>query len=770
MQGYTFLLVIASGSFFATWKTCSGMPPITNVEEAKDFCEENGLYDREHTPRDIHKAFHPIRPEGMMIAKDAMAFEQQVYDKSMREGAGDFTDMSTMISYSDLEAFHESSSYQESEVDCSRIPLVNTFRTANGTCNNLRFTTWGAREENLLRWLPPQYGGMGYKAPVTKRNGRDLPNARLISVKLHPDVGVEDNDHSYMLMQWGQFLDHDFSISPETPEDPEHEEGEEDECENCATNSERCFNIPISPDDPLYGVGNPATDPRFRRECLPFIRSAPTSRQCRGKGLFPREQFNELTAYIDASNVYGSDDGLAEELREGVDGRLLLASGGADVETPILPFAADIGPPCMGTLPICFLAGDVRVSEQIFLTTMHTLWVVEHNRIVTILERLNPSWDDERLYQEGRKIVGALHQVIVYNEYTPELLGRYVFDTLVPKYRGYDDFVNAGILNSFAHAAYRMGHSQLRNNLARIDDNYETLSEIRFRDAFFQPSRYFLETDASFPNYLRGLLDRQSQQIDRFISGELTGHLFAPVDRAGNQIASGFDLAAFNIQRGRDHGLPGYLGFRTVALLRLCYLGVEFTQPIITDENLVLINQVYGEPGKHNGLQNCDLWPCGLLEERLELQFPPSKRTGGQLGPTLSVIVADQFTRSRDGDRFYYENPGIFTESQVAALKATSFAAVICANAEISTIQPSAFRWDTNGNERISCDSVQEDNCLDLSPWQDPPCEDQWHDYFCQLLNQLGGCTVGSYYDEALDVVANCRKTCTGCGLAKICV
>ena len=696
------------------------MARVESVEMAEKFCRDNGLYERKHSARDIHKAFHPITPVGTMIAKDAMSFETKVYDKSMRMGAHDFTDMSVMIPYAEFDAFHSSSSFEETEVDCSRIPDVNKFRTANGTCNNLKFTTWGAREENLLRWLPPTYGGMGYNEPITKRNGRILPSARAISVALHPDVGFQDNDHSYVLMQWGQFLDHDFSISPETPEDPEHAEGEEDECEDCDVESDRCFNIAVDPQDPFYGVANTSTLPRDRRECLPFIRSAPTSRQCKGHGLFPREQFNEITSYIDASNVYGSDDGLAEDLRSIRDGRLAVFQSSEDPATPILPFALDTGPPCMGRVPLCFLAGDVRVSEQIFLTTMHTLWVVEHNRIVGVLKRLNPDWDNERLYQEGRKIVGALHQLIAYNEYAPELLGRYVFNTLVPKYRGYDDYVNAGIMNSFAHAAYRMGHSQLRNNLARIDDSYNTISEILFRQAFFQPARYLpeRELDASFANYLRGLLDRRSQQIDRFISGELTGNLFAEVDRNGNQIRSGFDLAALNIQRARDHGIPRYLDFRTIALLRLCSLGVDFKTPIISPENLALINKIYAAPGKHDGLQNCDLWPCGLIEERLELQFPPSERTGGQLGPTFSVIIADQFTRSRDGDRFYYENPGVFTESQLAAIKKTTLSFVICANADISTIQPSAFRWPVNGNERIKCETVKNDNCLDLSPWQ----------------------------------------------------
>lgn len=53
----------------------------------------------------------------------------------------------------------------------------------------------------------------------------------------------------------------------------------------------------------------------------------------------------------------------------------------------------------------------MRSSEMPELTSMHTLFLREHNRLATELKRLNPCWDGERLYQEARKIVGAMIQV-----------------------------------------------------------------------------------------------------------------------------------------------------------------------------------------------------------------------------------------------------------------------------------------------------------------------------------------------------------------------
>lgn len=129
--------------------------------------------------------------------------------------------------------------------------------------------------------------------------------------------------------------------------------------------------------------------------------------------LMPREQLNQLTSYLDASQVYGYDDKTARELRDFTNDRGLLREGPTfPGHKALLPYTSGQFIDCRRNLTEstinCFLAGDFRVNEQIGLTVMHTVWMREHNRIARRLRLINPHWSGEKLYQETRKIIGAM--------------------------------------------------------------------------------------------------------------------------------------------------------------------------------------------------------------------------------------------------------------------------------------------------------------------------------------------------------------------------
>src|SRR5215468_8433598 len=86
-----------------------------------------------------------------------------------------------------------------------------------------------------------------------------------------------------------------------------------------------------------------------------------------------------------------------------------------------------------------FAAGDVRANETTELSSLHTLFMRNHNRLAAALATQNPadfglsSWTDETLYQEARKLNIAQYQNIVYTGYLPALLG----PTALAAYTGY---------------------------------------------------------------------------------------------------------------------------------------------------------------------------------------------------------------------------------------------------------------------------------------------------------------------------------------------
>lgn len=88
----------------------------------------------------------------------------------------------------------------------------------------------------------------------------------------------------------------------------------------------------------------------------------------------------------------------------------------------------------------CFFAGEHRTSENIALVGVQLLFNREHNRIASELAKYNPTWDDQRLYQETRRIVVAELQHITFNEFVPQFVGNTSLNPLATNeyYKGYD--------------------------------------------------------------------------------------------------------------------------------------------------------------------------------------------------------------------------------------------------------------------------------------------------------------------------------------------
>ena len=190
-----------------------------------------------------------------------------------------------------------------------------------------------------------------------------------------------------------------------------------------------------------------------------------------------REQFNIITAFTDGSNIYGSDDRRAEGLRTLTKGFLRTHTRG-----PTLPAnkqASGIDP--IG--PKAFVAGDIRATEQPGLASIHSLFVLEHNRLANKISTEDPSMQDEELYQRARSLVIGQIQNIVYSEFLPIVLGptkmeEYSLNLPSSGTTTYDKSVNPGIFNEFATFAFRFGHSLIPNFFKTAKKPLETTPNI----------------------------------------------------------------------------------------------------------------------------------------------------------------------------------------------------------------------------------------------------------------------------------------------------
>ncbi|KAM8891747.1 eosinophil peroxidase isoform 2-T2 [Spinachia spinachia] len=529
------------------------------------------------------------------------------------------------------------------DTDC----LSERYRSITGECNNRHNPRWGAANIPYSRWLPAEYEDLW-----------GMPRGW-------------DPQHTY----------HNASLPP----------------------------IPLS--DPRSGF----------QSCMPFFRSAPscvagvpTHRR--------REQLNAITSFVDASMVYGSSASLASILRNSSSplGSMTLNSQHSDRDLaymPYLPKRQAHLDPCGPRSPLpwrasnksrerdnatsCFQAGDSRANEHLGMIALHTLFLREHNRLVKELHLINPRWSPDTLYQEARKIMGAVHQILTWEHYLPRVLGEGAMSRLMPPYKGYDPEVDPSIANVFAAAAFRFAHVTVQPVVTRLGPGYTPNSQhpqLPLHHSLFASWRVVQE--GGIDPVLRGLLlsPAKLQTPGQMMVEELTERLFQA------QGGMPLDLGALNLQRGRDHGLPGYGSWR-----RSCSLSVPNTTSELAEilSNFTLAHKLqllYGTP------HNIDVWVGAISEPALP---------GGRVGPLLSCLLARQFRALRDGDRFWWEREGVFTATQRRRLHAVSLSRIICDNSHITRVPADPFSRTERPEDMLSC-SHPLISPLDLGPWKEP--------------------------------------------------
>jgi hypothetical protein len=562
-------------------------------------------------------------------------------------------------------------------------------QSLDGSGNNLANPTWGQAGRPYSRVAAPRYVD-GRSQPFGG------PNSRAISNRVFDDVAqnvFSERDVTAWGWTWGQFMDHTIGIRD---------------------GNGTAANIPFNANDPLE---------QFRNDLgvIPFSRSAASP----GTGVNnARQQTNLENSYIDAEGVYGTTNARSDWLREGtVDGnptnnnaRLLMPNNYLPRKTargnPATAPAMDVDGQLLGNPNSAMVAGDVRANENIFLTATQTLFAREHNRIVAALPA---SLSQEDKYQIARRVVIAEQQYITYNEWLPAM------GVNIPGYTGYKNNVDATLSNEFATSGFR-AHSMIHGEMeiegesgtwtqaqldafeaqgleVEVNPDGTVAIVIPLNKAFFNPD---LMQNLGLGPVLEAVGGEPQYKNEEMIDNQLRSVLFK-VPVSGNpgcldgptlpQCFNGVvDLAAIDIERGRDHGLPTYNQIRAAyglpaktsftaitgesssafpagtgpdnpASLNFTSLVDRFNQQVDRNDEVAMANETRQFTRRaplaarlqalYGNVNNVDSFVGIAAEPHV---------AGSEFGETERAMWAREFTRLRDGDRFFYGNdPGLTT-------------------------------------------------------------------------------------------------------------
>lgn len=482
--------------------------------------------------------------------------------------------------------------------------------TVSGLCNHPTDPTFGTSLQ-----------------PVLNFGNRDRPSTADM-LAMNPNVRKVSNDvvkaserrpapfeANMLFVSFGQFLDHDIVLTPVDHVSPQS-------------------NIPIT--DPATGHRMTFLRAATLKYSYTKCCDAPYSNDDAWKGV----PFNRITSFIDASSVYGSNHLRTGVLRAFNEGKMDMRFTEGEMYLPFnhpkhLLFKVHNEP--SNDDESLFVAGDERANENIFLTTIHTLFAREHNRVCVLVKEWLKSkgrrgerlLKDEWLYNMARTIVTAEIQSVVYNDFLPLLLGK----NALPRYTGYKPNVDPRISTLHYGFAFRWGHSAVWEEYI-FKERSGTTRRHELKNLFFN-TKLFLRFGVDV--ILNTIIGTPASDVDEQVIDSLRDFLFNP---AGNQV---LDLTALNMNRMRDLGIPGYLELQKIIRTGE---GLNNIKPTLRDKLI----QAYGEAEK------IDPFVGGLSE---------TKKDGSLLGPLLWEINRDQFLRLRDGDRFFYKNlkwPGILRD------------------------------------------------------------------------------------------------------------
>ncbi|MGB7655427.1 MAG: peroxidase family protein, partial [Novosphingobium sp.] len=368
-----------------------------------------------------------------------------------------------------------------------------------------------------------------------------------------------------------------------------------------------------------------------------------------------------------------------------------------------------------------YIAGDGRVNENFGLTSIHHVFHEEHNfqvqNFIGALHRdaissgdqtnlhnfqidtgtTNASgdyitgsgavaWDLDKMFQATKVIVEMEYQHAAVDQYARNVTPN------IQEFVGYSPDKDPSITLEYAQSAFRFGHSTLRETIDTIDPAHGLTGKIMgyaLRAAFLNPDQY-AQTGAAAT--ILGMTHQQMNEVDEFVTPALNQGL----------LGQPLDLAAINIARGRDLGIPTLNDLRDAlglakysswndfgnnmqhpsslvnfiaaysfngdaAAMAKAQAIMGLADGSITDGDIAAMGFTSAEAiaflendatlgdstnatdlelaGSMGAFGQIDSWLGGLAEIH---------QPGGLLGETFDLIFVTQIESLMDGDRFYY--------------------------------------------------------------------------------------------------------------------
>ena len=362
---------------------------------------------------------------------------------------------------------------------------------------------------------------------------------------------------------------------------------------------------------------------------------------------------NTETHWWDASQIYGSSKAVMDAVRSGMDGKLVIGNDG------LLPISPVNG------IEITGVTGNWWIG----LALLHTLFTLEHNAICNKLRDEFPDWSDEELYVKARLINSALTAKIHTVDWSPAILphpttaqgvpatwwGLAGEDALLRKGRFSDSDVISGVPGSetdhygapFAMteefvSVYRM-HPLMPDEFVfrSLADNAE-LARKTLPDVFGRNSRPLLE-QMTMANafYSFGIAFPGAIQLHNYPK------FLQTLER---ETGPTIDLAAVDILRDRERGVPRYNEFRKLMHMKPVESFEELTEDAEWREE---IRKVYD-----NDINRVDVM-VGMYAEKLPPEFGFSDTAF-----RVFILMASRRLKS---DRFLSEDfrPEIYSQTGI---------------------------------------------------------------------------------------------------------